>query len=49
MHKDLRFFMQLSNITNNTHPEYLNDFPSVGRGWMFGLKYNFSKTADMGQ
>ena len=45
IHKDLRFFMQLSNITNNTDPEYFNDFPSIGRGWMFGLKYNFSKTA----
>jgi len=46
MHRDLRFFMQLSNITNNTDPEYFNDFPSIGRGWMFGLKYNFSKTAE---
>jgi outer membrane receptor protein involved in Fe transport len=43
---DLRFFMQLSNITNNTGAEYFNDFPSIGRGWMFGLKYNFSKTAE---
>jgi outer membrane receptor protein involved in Fe transport len=49
MHRDLRFFMQLSNITNNTDPEYFNDFPTISRGWMFGLKYNFSKTADMGQ
>jgi outer membrane receptor protein involved in Fe transport len=46
IHRDLRFFMQLSNITNNTEPEYLNDFPSIGRGWMIGLKYNFSKTAE---
>jgi outer membrane receptor protein involved in Fe transport len=46
IHRDLRFFMQLSNITNNTGAEYFNDFPSIGRGWMFGLKYNFSKTAD---
>jgi outer membrane receptor protein involved in Fe transport len=46
IHRDLRFFMQLSNITNNTEPEYLNDFPSIGRGWMMGLKYNFSKTAE---
>jgi outer membrane receptor protein involved in Fe transport len=43
--KELRFFMQLSNLTNNTSPEYKNDFPSIGRGWMFGLKYNFSTTA----
>ncbi|TMI62575.1 MAG: hypothetical protein E6H07_14255 [Bacteroidetes bacterium] len=49
MRRDLRFFMQLSNITNNTDPEYFNDFPSIGRGWMFGLKYNFSKTVDTGQ
>ena len=49
MHKDLRFFMQLSNITNNTDPEYFNNFPSIGRGWMFGLKYNFRKTADTAQ
>jgi outer membrane receptor protein involved in Fe transport len=49
MHKDLRFFMQLSNITNNTDPEYSSTFPSIGRGWMFGLKYNFRKTADTGQ
>ena len=49
IHKDLRFFMQLSNITNNTDPEYFNDFPSIGRGWMFGLKYNFRKTADTAQ
>jgi outer membrane receptor protein involved in Fe transport len=41
---DLRVFMQLSNITNNTNPEYLSSFPSIGRGWMFGLKYHFSKT-----
>jgi len=47
--KDLRFFMQLSNITNNTNPEYFNDFPSIGRGWMFGLKYSFRKTADAHQ
>lgn len=43
MHQDLRLFMQLSNITSNTDPEYFNDFPSIG-GWMFGLKYNFTKT-----
>ena len=49
MLKDLRFFMQLSNITNNTDPEFKTDFPAVGRGWMFGLKYNFRKTADTGQ
>ena len=49
MHKDLRFFMQLSNITNNTDPDYANDFPSIGRGWMFGLKYNFSKKAETSQ
>jgi len=49
MHRDLRFFMQLSNLTNNTDPEYLTDFPSIGRGWMFGLKYNFRKTADASQ
>jgi outer membrane receptor protein involved in Fe transport len=42
--KDLRFFMQLSNITNNTDPEYFNDFPSVGRGSIFGIKYNFTRT-----
>ncbi len=49
MLKDLRFFMQLSNITNNTDPEFKTDFPAVGRGWMFGLKYNFRKTADTSQ
>ena len=49
MLKDLRFFMQLSNMTNNTDPEYINDFPSIGRGWMFGLKYNFRKTAGTDQ
>ena len=49
MHRGLRFFMQLSNITNNTDPEYLNDFPSIGRGCMFGLKYNLRKTAETGQ
>ena len=48
VHKDLRFFMQLSNLTNNTQPEYTNVLPSIGRGWMFGLKYNFRKTADTG-
>jgi outer membrane receptor protein involved in Fe transport len=47
--RELRFFMQLSNITNNTDPEFSTTWPSIGRGWMFGLKYNFSKTADMGQ
>jgi outer membrane receptor protein involved in Fe transport len=46
---DLRFFMQLSNITNNTTAEYTSTFPSIGRGWMFGLKYNFNKPAGMGQ
>jgi hypothetical protein len=30
-------------------PDYFNTFPSVGRGWMFGLKYDFRKTADTGQ
>ena len=49
IHKDLRFFMQLSNLANNTKPEYTNVFPTIGRGWMFGLKYNFRKTADTGQ
>ena len=49
VHKDLRFFMQLSNLANNTKPEYSNVLPTVGRGWMLGLKYNFSKTADTGQ
>ena len=44
VHKNLRFFMQLSNLTNNIEPEYSNVLPSIGRGWMFGLKYN-SKTA----
>jgi len=48
MHKVLWFFMQLSNVTNNADPEYLNDSPSIGRGWMFGLKYNFRITADTG-
>jgi outer membrane receptor protein involved in Fe transport len=49
LYKDLRFFMQLSNIGDNTNPEYDNTFPSIGRGWMFGLKYNFSKTAGTDQ
>ena len=42
-------FMQLSNLTNNTNPEHLTDFPSIGRGWMFELKYNFKKTDDTAQ
>ena len=46
IHKDLRCFMQLSNLANNTKPEYSNVFPSIGRGWMFGLKYNFITTAN---
>jgi len=41
--------MQLSYMTSNTNPEYINDFPTIGRGWMFGLKYNCRKTADTGQ
>jgi TonB-dependent SusC/RagA subfamily outer membrane receptor len=42
--RDLRFFMQVYNLTNNTIPEYTNVYPAVGRGWMFGLKYHFTKT-----
>ena len=38
-----------SYLTNNTDSEFKNDFPAIGRGWMFGLKYNFRKTADTGQ
>jgi outer membrane receptor protein involved in Fe transport len=40
---ELKFFTQVRNIGNNTTPEYLNNQPSVGRGWLFGLKYSFSK------
>jgi hypothetical protein len=49
MHKDLRLFLQLSNITNNIDPEFKIDFPAIGRGWMFGLKCGFRKTTDTGQ
>jgi outer membrane receptor protein involved in Fe transport len=42
--QQLRVFMQLSNLTNNTDPDYTNAFSITGRGWMFGLKYSFSRT-----
>ena len=44
MQRDLRLFMQLSNYNKQDSPEYTNDFPAIGRGRMFGLKYNFTKT-----
>ena len=46
IHNGFRFFMQASNLTNNTIPEYISTFPSIGRGWMFGLKYGFTKASN---
>jgi outer membrane receptor protein involved in Fe transport len=40
----LGFFMQVRNIDNNTTAEYINTEPSVGRGWLLGLKYHFNRT-----
>lgn len=39
----LKFFTQVRNIGNITTPEYLNNQPTSGRGWLFGLRYSFSK------
>jgi outer membrane receptor protein involved in Fe transport len=41
--QQLKFFAQIRNIGNVTTGEYLNNSPSVGRSWLFGFKYNFSK------
>jgi outer membrane receptor protein involved in Fe transport len=43
--KELRIFMQVENLANNTSPDYTNAFPITGRGWMFGLKYSFNRIA----
>jgi outer membrane receptor protein involved in Fe transport len=43
INQPLDFFLQVRNIGNNILPEYINSEPSVGRGWLFGLKYHFNK------
>ena len=41
---DLRFFVQGSNILNDYKYEFSNIFLTHGAAWLFGLKYNFSKS-----
>jgi len=38
----VNLFCQIRNIGNNTAPEYLNDSPSNGRGWLMGFRFNIS-------
>ena len=41
---DLRFFIQGSNILNDYQYEYSSEYPTHGATWLFGFKYNFSKS-----
>ena len=45
MHRDLRFFMQLSNITINTVPEYFNEFSPDRPGLYVWAEVQFQKNS----
>jgi outer membrane receptor protein involved in Fe transport len=42
--RELRFFVQGSNILNSYEYEFSSNYATHGATWLFGLKYNFSKS-----
>jgi outer membrane receptor protein involved in Fe transport len=46
LNKDLRFFIQGSNIANNYKLEVSAAYPTYGASWMFGIKFNLARTIE---
>jgi hypothetical protein len=44
LNKDLRIFIQGSNITNNYKQQVSSSYPTSGASWMFGIKFNLVRT-----